>query len=59
MICDNVGNILNTYTWEYSKNNASISEDGIVNGLTEGYSVVCAKDTNSKKMEFFGVQIIN
>lgn len=59
MICDNVGNTLNSYTWEYSKNNASISEDGIVNGLTEGYSVVCAKDTNSKKMEFFGVQIIN
>ena len=59
MICDNVGNTLNSYTWEYSKNNASISEDGIVNGLTEGYSVVCAKDINSKKMEFFGVQIIN
>ena len=59
MICDNIGNTLNSYTWEYSKNNASISEDGIVNGLTEGYSVVCAKDTNSKKMEFFGVQIIN
>ena len=59
MICDNVGNTLNKYTWEYSKNNASISEDGIVNGLTEGYSVVCAKDINSKKMEFFGIQIIN
>ena len=59
MICDNVGNTLNLYTWEYSKNNASISEDGIVSGLTEGYSVVCAKDTNSKKMEFFGIQIIN
>ena len=59
MICDNVGNTLNSYTWEYSKNNASISEDGIVNGLTEGYSVVCAKDINSKKMEIFGVQIVN
>lgn len=59
MICDNVGNTLNSYTWEYSKNNASISEDGIVNGLAEGFSIVCAKDVNSKKMEFFGVQIIN
>lgn len=59
MICDNIGNTLNSDIWSYSKKYATISENGLVQGITEGYAIACAKNQVTKKMEFFGINIIN